>query len=128
MRIADDQRNAFDRGQFLRGALRVASGDQNARVRVIAVHTAHGLAHLIVGGRGDGAGVEDDQIRIRGGSGGGKTFRGQAGFNGGTVGLGGSTAEVFYEEAVHCIYVNWSGDARLCWSSQVQMLAADERR
>src|SRR5580704_254719 len=74
---------------------------------MIAMHAAHGLANFIVGGRGYGAGVEDDQGRVGGGRGGGESFRGQAGFDGGSVGLGGAAVEVFYEESIHCINGSW---------------------
>src|ERR1700722_17238338 len=71
------------------------------------MHAAHGLANFIVGGRGYGAGVEDDQGRVGGGRGGGEPLRGQAGFNGGSVGLGGGAAEVFLEKSIPCFKGSW---------------------
>jgi hypothetical protein len=71
------------------------------------MQAAHGLANFIIGGRGYGAGVDDDQASFGGGRGGGESFRGQAGFDGGSVGLGGAAAEVFYPESIHCINGSW---------------------
>jgi hypothetical protein len=107
VRISYYQRHAFDACQFLRGPLRVAAGDQNASLRMVAMHAADGLADFVVGGCGYGAGVENDQAGFSGGRGGRKAFRCEAGFDGGSVGLGGSAAEVFYEKTVHYVYVSW---------------------
>jgi len=72
------------------------------------MHAADGLAHFIVGGRSYGAGVENDQSGFRGRRNGREALCSQAGFDGGSVGLGGSAAEIFYEESIHCIYRSWS--------------------
>ena len=73
-------------------------------MRMIAMHAADGLADFVVGGCGYSTRVEDDEAGLVSGCGGRETFGGEAGFDGGSVGLGGAAAEVFYEEAVHCIY------------------------
>jgi len=69
MGISDDQGDAFDGGEFLGGALGVAAGDEDAGLGMVAMEFANGLAHFIVGGGGDGAGVEHDQAGIGGGGG-----------------------------------------------------------
>ena len=108
MRISDDERDAFDRGEFLRSALGIATGDQNARLGMVAMKAPDGLADFIVGGRGYCAGIENDQAGVRCGSGGREAFGDEAGFNGGAVGLGGAAAEVFDEESIHYIDGSWT--------------------
>ena len=46
-------------------ALGVAAGNQNSSLRTFAMDAAHGLAQLIVGRRGYGAGIEHHQIGVR---------------------------------------------------------------
>jgi hypothetical protein len=68
---------------------------------MIAMEAAHGLPHLVVGGRGDGAGIENDQPRVGCGGGGRESFRGEAGLNGGAISLRGAASEVLDEESFH---------------------------
>ena len=62
MGVADHPFDAGQGGEFVRGALGVAAGHQDAGPGILAVHAADGLADVVVGGGGDGAGVEDDQV------------------------------------------------------------------
>ena len=64
MRIADHPLDAGQRRQFFRRALRVAAGDQDAGVAVLAVDAPDGLPHVVIGRGGDGAGVEDHQVGL----------------------------------------------------------------
>ena len=108
MGISHDQRDAFHAGQLLGRALRVAACDQNACLGMVAMDPAHGLAHFVVGGRGNGAGVEHDQAGAGGGRAGRKPFGGETGFDSGSISLGGAAAEIFYPEMLHYIYGNRS--------------------
>jgi hypothetical protein len=72
------------------------------------MQAADGLTHLIVGRRGNSAGIEDNQSGIGGGGGRRKAFRCEAGLDSGPVGLGRAAAEVFYPESIHCLYGSWS--------------------
>jgi len=60
--IADHMADAGKGGEIFRGALRVASGDNDFGARIGGVDFADGVACLGVGGSGDGAGVEDNHV------------------------------------------------------------------
>jgi len=62
---------------------------------MVAMDPAHGLAHLVVGGRGDRAGVEYDESSIVRAGRARKTLRREAGFYGGSVSLRCPASEVF---------------------------------
>ena len=70
---------------------------------------ADGLPYFIVGGGGDGAGVENDEARVGWAGSGRKAFCGKAGFDSGAVGLRGSASEVFDEDSFHYVYVTGMG-------------------
>jgi len=63
VRIADDEVNACELRDFFRGALRVATRDDNARAGIGAVNLVHRFASLGIGGSRDGAGIQDDHVR-----------------------------------------------------------------
>jgi hypothetical protein len=73
---------------------------------MIAMHTTDGLPYFIVGGCSDSTGVENDQARVGSGGGGEEALRGEAGLDGGSIGLRGSASEVFYPKSIHCCYDN----------------------
>jgi hypothetical protein len=58
--VADDQGHAGESGDFFRGTLGVAAGDYDLRLGILAAHAADGGARVLVGARGDGAGVHDN--------------------------------------------------------------------
>ena len=58
VRVSDDPFDAGHGGEFIRGALRVAAGDENAGGGVFAVDAADGGAGVVIGFGRDGAGVE----------------------------------------------------------------------
>ncbi len=64
VRIADHESHAGESRDFLGRALGVAAGDDDARLGLRAMDAADGLAKLVVGGGGDGAGVQDDEVGI----------------------------------------------------------------
>ena len=100
VRIADDQSHAGQSGDFLRRALRVAAGDDDARLGLRAMDAADGLAKLVVGGRGDGAGVQDDEVGVGKIVGGAETARSEPGFEGGPIGLRSAASERLYKIAL----------------------------
>ena len=59
MGIANYERDAGELGDLFRGTLRVTACDEDLRRGVLAVHAADGLADVVIGIGGDGAGVED---------------------------------------------------------------------
>jgi hypothetical protein len=67
--IADDEGDTGKGGEFFGGALGVAAGDDDFCGRVGGMEFTDGVAGLGVGGGGDGAGVEDDDVGLRFGGG-----------------------------------------------------------
>ena len=103
VRIADHQRHAGERGNLLGRPLRVASCHQDARQRMLAMDTPHRLPDFVVGRCGNRAGIEHDQFGFAGPGGGRESFRREAGFNRGSVGLRGAASEVLDPKAVHYV-------------------------
>ena len=61
--VADDKGNAGESGEFLRSALRVASGDENFGSWISGVDLADCVASLRVCGRSDSTSIDDDKFR-----------------------------------------------------------------
>jgi len=85
----------------LRGALRVAAGDDDAGGGVGGVELANGIARLGVGGGRDRAGFHDDDVSGRGFGCGGATAIEQLALDCGTVGLRARAAELLDIEGRH---------------------------
>ncbi len=66
VRVADHSGYARQRGDFFGSALGVASGDNNFCQRILALHAANGGAGILIGGIGDGAGIQDDEVGLCG--------------------------------------------------------------
>jgi hypothetical protein len=101
VRVADDITDAGEGGKFFRGALRVAAGNDNACGGVLLVKFAYGVAGLGVGGLRDGASVDDDDIGSLTRSGKGAAAAHELTFDGSTVSLGGTAAELFDVKGRH---------------------------
>jgi hypothetical protein len=92
--VADDPFHTGEAGEILRRALGITAGYQNPGGWVFAMHAADGLPNVVIGGGGNGTGVEDDEI------GGGTVVRGtetmgcEVSMDSGAIGLGGPAAEV----------------------------------
>ena len=63
VRVPDNPLDAGERGKFLRGALRIAARHQYAAPGIFASRAAHSLPHIVIGRRGDGAGIENYEVR-----------------------------------------------------------------
>ena len=101
MRVANDVRDTGEGGKVLWGALGVAAGDDDARGGIARVDFADGVAGLGIGGRGDGAGVDDDVVGRVGRLDGRAAAIEELAFDGGAVGLGGAAAELLEVEGRH---------------------------
>ena len=89
-------------GQFFGGALSIAASDDDLRRGVVGMKFADGVAGLGVGSCGDGTSIKDHDV-----GGGCRVGQGAAtiqelALDGGTVGLGGPTAELLNVEGGHC--------------------------
>ena len=105
MRVADDQADAGEFCDLFGGALRVASGDDDAGVGVLALHAADGGAGVLIGRSGDGAGVEDDDGGVCGFVGARESLLFELTFEGRAIGLRGAAAEVFDVISGHMLMV-----------------------
>ena len=65
------------------------------------MHAAHGLPHVVIGGGGDGAGIQDHQVGVRTRAGCLQSLGGEQRFQGGAVGLSRAAAEILDEELPH---------------------------
>src|SRR5258708_38335269 len=93
--VADNPRDAGECGQFFGSALGITAGDDNANGGVGGVKLANGVASLSVGGGGDGAGVDHDDVGGGRRGGGGAATVEQLAFDGGAIGFGGAASELF---------------------------------
>ena len=66
------------------------------------MNPANGLARVVFGGGGHGAGVEDHQFGFRKALGGVQTLTGERGFESCAVGLGCPASEIVDIKALHC--------------------------
>ena len=64
LRVADHPPNARQSGEFVRPALGVTAGDENARSRVLPVDAADGLAQLGVRGPRYGAAIQQHNVGL----------------------------------------------------------------
>ncbi len=94
VRVPDDQADARQRRQLFRGALGVATGDQNSGVGIFAMKAADGCARVLIGRRSDGAGIQDDDFRFYGDGGTLQATAEQLAFDGSAIGLGRATPKV----------------------------------
>ncbi len=101
VRVAHHQRDAVDGGDFLGGALRIASGNQDAGSGVQAMNAPDGRTRVVIGRRGDRTGVQHHDLGLGRGGGTRQSLIGQLAFNGCAIGLGGAAPEVFYIETAH---------------------------
>ena len=99
--ISHDPGYAFQRGNFLRRSLRVASRDQNFCQRIFAPYAPDGRTRILVGGSGDGAGIQDNQFCLIRGSGLIQPFRGKLLLYGGAIRLRGAAAKVLHKKTGH---------------------------
>ena len=106
MRIADDHVDAGQSRDFFGRSLRVTSRDDNSRFRILASNPPDGRSGVLIGTRGDGAGIQDDDSCIFGVGGASKPTLLELAFEGCAIRLGGATAKVFYKKSGHTLMVS----------------------
>lgn len=101
VRITDDYTDSRKLRQFLWSTLRITAGDQDLCLRIVPVDATDRGTNILISGSGDSTGVENYDGRLMShGSSVEPAFK-QFVLNGSAVGLGGTAAEVFNEEAGH---------------------------
>jgi hypothetical protein len=103
VRVADDLGHAWDYGNFIRSALRVAASDHDLTFRILTMDAADGGARVLIGGSCDGASVKHDNLSLRGGASTSEAALTKLTLNGSAVGLGGPAAKVLYIETAHSL-------------------------
>ncbi len=101
MRIPHHQAHAFERGQFLRRALRIAAGDQNPRARLLAMNAPDHLAHFVIRGRRHGASIQHHQVGILHLGRRRQPLRREPSLDRRAIGLRRPAPEIFNEKALH---------------------------
>jgi hypothetical protein len=101
MAVADDGKDSGQSGNFIRRALRIAAGDDDASLRIAPLDAANVSAGVAIGFRGDGAGVDNHHIGRRRGTCRTDTESFQPRGNRISVGLAGAAAEVFHVVSCH---------------------------
>jgi len=99
--IAHDPANSRQGSNFFRRALGVAAGHQDLAAGVGAMNAADGGASILVGGRGDGAGVQHHYLRLARLLGPFQPLSTQLLLQGSPVRLGGAAAKVLHVETGH---------------------------
>jgi hypothetical protein len=74
--------------------LGVTPSDDDLRPGILAAHAANRRARILIGGRRDGARIQDDQLGLRGCGGAAQTALLELTFNRGTIGLSRTATEV----------------------------------
>jgi CheY-like chemotaxis protein len=111
--VADDGVDFGESGEFLRGALGVTAGDDDASLGVLAANAAEPGAGLAIGFRGDATGVYDDNICRRKVLGRNKAAMAQIGGNGLAIGAAGAAPKVF--DVIFCHVAQCINGGRLAW-------------
>jgi len=109
VRVADDMSYARQPCDLFGGALRVATGDDNAGLRIPALNAADGRARILIGGSGDGTSIEYDDGSLAGIRGARETEFLELAFESGAVGLGGAATEILYVISGHVLMVTHPG-------------------
>ena len=101
--IANNQAHAWKCGDLFRGALRIASGDDDAGIGILPANSTNCGASVLVRSRCYGAGIQhyDRCITRRGGAGIASLL--ELAFEGCAICLRSAAAEVFYEESGHTL-------------------------
>ena len=101
VRVADYAGYSRQGCDFFGSALGVASRDDDLGVGILAVDAADGGAGIVIGGGGDGAGVEHDEFGAGDGGSAVESLLLELALDRGAVGLGGAASEILDVESSH---------------------------
>lgn len=99
--VSYDPGHARQGSQFFWSALRIATGYQDATVRIVAADAADGGAGVLVGRGCHCAGVEDDHFGLPRRGSAMQALCPQLLFNRGAIGLGCAASKILYVETAH---------------------------
>lgn len=104
VRVAHYDTYAGQGGNFLGGALRIAAGDHDAGIGILAAHSTDGGARVLICGARHSACIQHDDRGVSGGGSANKSQLFELAFQSGAIGLGGATSEVFDKESSHTLW------------------------
>jgi hypothetical protein len=104
MRIPNYQVHAGQGPDLLGYTLRVAPGDHDARVRILAAHSADRSTGVLIRCGGDCAGIEDNHGSLRGAGSAGESTLFELPFHRGAIGLRRAASKIFYIESGHTLW------------------------
>src|SRR6202045_2183546 len=111
MRISHHPGHARKRGNFLRGPLGITARHHDLCHGVFAMDTANRGASVLIGGGGDGAGIQDDHVGFLGRLSLREALCRKLTFQGGPIRLGGAAAKTLYKKSGHERYYNGTSKA-----------------
>ena len=106
MGISHHQRYAVERSQLLRRPLRVASGHQNAALRIHPLQPAYRCARVFIRALGHRAGIQHDNFSVASRPGALKSALQKLPFECRPIRLRGAAAKILYVEASHVPILN----------------------
>jgi hypothetical protein len=104
MRIPNYQVHAGQGPDLVGCTLRVAPGDHDARVRILAANSADRSTGVLIRAGCHCAGIEDNHRSLRGAGSAGESALFELPFQGGAIGLRRATSEIFYIESRHTLW------------------------
>src|SRR6516164_1563312 len=94
VRVPHHQADARQGTELLGRALRITTGYEDSRVGILPMNTPDGGASVLIGGSGDGAGIQYHNFGLARRSGTGQSAVDQLALNRCAIGLGGAASEV----------------------------------
>jgi hypothetical protein len=122
VRIADDETDALEPGDFFGRTLRITSGDDNASCWIATFYAANRSSRILVGGGGDGAGVEHDHFGVVRRNAARKAAFQQLALNRRAVCLRRTAPEVLDKETAHGVIIRSNGRLPSCAGSRILRL------
>ena len=104
MRISHHPAHAFERCDFLRRPLRVATGHQDLAIGILPVNSADGGAGIGIGRCGDGAGVQHHHGSVASAAS-RQSTRFQRALNGGAIGLLRPAAKIHHLKSFRHMFI-----------------------
>ena len=99
--VADDLRDTRESGDLVRRTLRITSCNDDLCLRVFAMGTANGGTGVLVRRSGNGASIQDDNVRISTGGSARQTAFFELSLDCGAICLSGTTPKILYVISRH---------------------------
>jgi hypothetical protein len=101
VRIPDNPDYAFQAGNFLRSPLRVAPGDKNSCLWILAMHPSNRCTRILIRRGSDSTGIQDNQVRVGKGVCAAQSLGGKLLLDRCAVSLRGTTTKILHKKVGH---------------------------